>query len=214
MKRKRMHVDWTTQPLGQIPDAAIADRIGCHPMTVCRARARLGIRAFRESHPGGRPKGIDWDAQPLGKATDQSIAAAAGVSHQRVQKVRHARGIPAYRDTKVEDLARRIAGDLGRLTDSAVARRHGISAWQARAARLRLGLPPGKDAVVSASRSARDLLLNIERLLGDNNDLLRRLDRQITEAQRLAERAERLASAQHRRPRVAGIAAPREGGEP
>lgn len=39
----RIEVDWSSQPLGQVPDSEIARRIGCSRSLVAAKRAKLGV---------------------------------------------------------------------------------------------------------------------------------------------------------------------------
>jgi len=86
--------DWSTQPLGNLPDGTIATAMGVDRSTVRKARVRAGIPACPEGR-AYRSAGVDWDAQPLGVVSDYAIAEACGVTPEAVRAQRKKRGIDA-----------------------------------------------------------------------------------------------------------------------
>ena len=125
-------IDWSKQPLGKIPDSAIALTLGCHQAAVTAARKGLGIPRC----PARNYSGIDWDAQPLGKEPDSTLAARLGLSAEAVSFARRRCGIPAW--------SRTVAWDdqpLGRETDAKIALRLRVGIGAVSAARRARGIP-------------------------------------------------------------------------
>ena len=119
-------INWDIQPLGQMSDDKLAQRLSVHVRRVKSARERRKIPAVGERKPTeprwiggprlkkskpsksvrkrappklGRPpksQSIDWDAVDLGKRSDNTIAQELGVSRNAVLKQRNNRGIPPY----------------------------------------------------------------------------------------------------------------------
>lgn len=82
------HIDWSRQPLGEVPDRELAAAIGVSGSAVHAARKARGIPACNGQ------KRIDWNAQPLGKEPDVLIAERLGVGRAAVSIARKRRGIP------------------------------------------------------------------------------------------------------------------------
>jgi hypothetical protein len=89
-------IDWSAQPLGQVPDTEIARAAGCTQVAVLQARQRAGLPpCITTRHL--RPKGIMWEFEPLGQHTDAEIAESLGCTAMAVCCARKARGIPPHR---------------------------------------------------------------------------------------------------------------------
>jgi hypothetical protein len=86
--------NWDEQPLGQMPDYVLAEKLGVNESTVFVQRKRRGIPAA--SRVGTHEK-VDWSAQPLGQMSDAELARALGVGCDTVQRQRNKRGIPRFR---------------------------------------------------------------------------------------------------------------------
>jgi hypothetical protein len=92
-------INWNDQPLGELPDAALAARLGTNPSRVATARRGLGVPGYRTAGPAPtRPAvgPIDWSKQPLGELPDAALATLLGVSRTRVYDARRKRGIPLF----------------------------------------------------------------------------------------------------------------------
>jgi Trp operon repressor len=83
--------------LGKVPDRVIAEKLGVSVTTVCLARTRRGIPAFKDPRSNTSKKNIVWDKQPLGRVSDRVIADKLGVSVSSVCLARTRRGIPAFK---------------------------------------------------------------------------------------------------------------------
>lgn len=92
-------IDWDTQPLGRVKDAAIAAELGVSDSTVREQRRKRGIpSAYR---PGSRRTGelralVLTRRDELGRRSDTDIGAELGIRRQAVTQVRMELGIPAY----------------------------------------------------------------------------------------------------------------------
>jgi hypothetical protein len=84
-------VDWDKQPLGELPDQELADRLGVSCATVQSNRNARGLPSYRSRYG---THGIDWDSQPLGKVGDKELARRLGVRYKVVWWQRSKRGIP------------------------------------------------------------------------------------------------------------------------
>ena len=83
-------IDWDSQPLGIVPDCALARILGVARGSVVDARR------CRKIPPA--PSGyIDWDAQPLGAFPDSVIARQLGVGPPNVTQARRVRHVPMCR---------------------------------------------------------------------------------------------------------------------
>jgi DNA-binding CsgD family transcriptional regulator len=88
------HIDWSVQPLGQLPDKQVAERLGCSTQNVQQQRVKRGLpRAV----PG---TGVDWDAQPLGQIHDTELARRLGVALTAVRGARYRRRMPAFKTAR------------------------------------------------------------------------------------------------------------------
>jgi DNA-binding CsgD family transcriptional regulator len=85
-------LDFSRQPLGEIPDAEIAKRLECSVRSVKMARQTLGIPAFSF----GADRRIDLSKAPLGKKSDAEVARMFKCSEHRVWQERQNRGIKSF----------------------------------------------------------------------------------------------------------------------
>lgn len=153
MDRRHYKIDWGLQPLGQVPDEDLAERLGVPAARVRTARRGRGILMAGAT----RPRGIDWDAQPLGTVSDATLAANLGVGVSTVKGARWCREIPAGVRPRVE--VDWDAQPLGKVSDCALARQLGCSPGTVGRARRARGIPPcegcySPNPLASASRSA------------------------------------------------------------
>lgn len=91
-----MPIDWTKQPLGEVPDAQLARELGVHRSTVTRARRARRIRGTHEE-----PR-IAWERVPLGEYPDGDIASSLEVPIHRVTQARRKRGVPPWTPTGID----------------------------------------------------------------------------------------------------------------
>lgn len=91
-----MEINWTEQPLGQVADREIADRLGITHARVQRARRERNIPS---PQIGEGEKGIDWTEQPLGQVPDSEIARELRISREMVRDARVCRNIPSFKRT-------------------------------------------------------------------------------------------------------------------
>jgi hypothetical protein len=94
-------IDWTTQPLGQLPDARLAAILGVAAHVVRHHRTRAGLPGYRTQREAAAlqrtpPQHIDWSAQPLGQLPDSALAKRLGTYPAAVAFQRKQRGLPAY----------------------------------------------------------------------------------------------------------------------
>ena len=92
--RTPARTDWDEQPLGQVTDKELADKLGVGVSTVAKARSRRGIKAINPV------KDVDWSKEQLGKLPDGVIARDLDVPQHCVTRARSALGIPAFKRTK------------------------------------------------------------------------------------------------------------------
>lgn len=87
-------VDWdSVLDLGQVPDRALADRLGCGPTAV---RYQRNLRSIPPYAPHKRAKGIDWSVvRDFGEVPDRIIAERLGCTIRSVWRQRVKRGIMA-----------------------------------------------------------------------------------------------------------------------
>ena len=136
----RLGIDWSSQPLGQDTDCAIARDLGCSPTTVQGARRLRGIPVYKRSTVD--KAGL---AHLLGVETDLALARRVGVREGAVRAVRKARGIPSASAPRVrwDDVP-----DLGVEWDASLARRLGVTPAAVFLARRRRGIPTPKRQAV------------------------------------------------------------------
>jgi hypothetical protein len=103
--RPALKIDWDKEPLGEISDRKIANRIGCAPSAVFRARTARGIPPCPQVDRY-RQKGIDWDNEPLGEVHDSVLSEKHGVSRHAVYMARKKRGI------QMQDHAKKRPGSI------------------------------------------------------------------------------------------------------
>lgn len=88
-----MTIDWDSQPLGKMPDHALAKRLRVCLASVQYQRHKRGLPAFIKESGSGVSRGIDWDAQPLATTPAAVLAARLGVSRASVDGAAKVRGI-------------------------------------------------------------------------------------------------------------------------
>ena len=128
-------INWTPEfiaLLGKVPDAELAEKMGCSVWRVGVARRSKGIPAHRKSV---------WTAEKemvLGKAFDCEVAQRLGISKNTVLLARKAKGILRYRKYVLspENFAR-----LGTVSDRDLAKEIGCTESYIVAARHRHGIP-------------------------------------------------------------------------
>jgi len=100
----RRWIDWSSEPLGKIPDVDLAARLGVTHTAVLYARQKRGIPAYRPQ-PARIEQllslDIDWHTEPLGQTTDTAIAESLStkgfaVSARDVALVRKEFDIPGW----------------------------------------------------------------------------------------------------------------------
>jgi len=129
-ERGPVGVDWDAQPLGDVPDAELAEKLGVSKSAVLKARQQRGIKGTR---PPRKKSEIDWDAQPLGEVFDSQLARELGVDAKTVQRARNKRGIKRkYVDWDVQP--------LGEVSDSELARKLGVDRSTVSSARRNRGI--------------------------------------------------------------------------
>lgn len=84
-------IKWDEQPLGQMSDKDLAERLFVSKEAVRVARVSRGIPSCIN-----KSKNIDWAGQPLGLVPDAEIAKKIGVSISSVRSARATRSIPNY----------------------------------------------------------------------------------------------------------------------
>jgi len=129
-EKANKNIEWDKQPLGQVTDKKLADKLGVSESAVCQARNRRGIPGTRECR---KKINIDWDLQPLGEEFDSVIARKLGVDPTTVSAARKKRGIPK----------RHIDWDLqplGEESDSVLARKLGVDSSTVAKCRRRRGI--------------------------------------------------------------------------
>lgn len=92
--RGRKNIDWDKQPLGEIPDTEIAQKLGCTQSAVVHARKKRGIPAAKSNIRKLTP--AEWEEQPFGLVSDVDIAKRLKVTVTAVSRQRRIRGIPAF----------------------------------------------------------------------------------------------------------------------
>lgn len=115
-------IDWGSQPLGKITDAALAAQLGVTISRVTHARRRYGIPGLRVVKDAERLAGpgrgeINWDLQPLGQVSDLELAKALGTHRARVRLARVYRGIPLFVERE-DPGTRGVDRELERYRDS------------------------------------------------------------------------------------------------
>jgi len=142
--RQRTQYSWDNQPLGQMPDAVLARRLGCRRLTVLHARQRWAIPAFDQARVN---KNIDWNAQPLGKMPDSEIALSLGVATPVVLNARKCRGIHHFGLPSLDADWTNLP--LGAVTDEALARLLGTTQATVTRQRNKRGILPSKATYIT-----------------------------------------------------------------
>ena len=86
-------IDWDNQPIGQMPDYALAKRLRVCLATVQYQRQKRGLPPYVKASGSGVSRGIDWDAQPLATTPAETLAQRLGVSRASVDSAAKVRGI-------------------------------------------------------------------------------------------------------------------------
>jgi hypothetical protein len=86
-------IDWSVQPLGEVQDKVLADRLGVSTKLVRSHRVKFGIPRYSGPRKC-RISGIDWDAELRLSESDSETAGRLGVSRRSVARARLVRGIP------------------------------------------------------------------------------------------------------------------------
>ena len=81
-------IDWRSQPLGQIPDTKLAEKLGVSTSTIRVRREELSIKVYSKVH--------NWDKQPLGEVPDIELALKLKVAVTTVIFQRKKRNIPTF----------------------------------------------------------------------------------------------------------------------
>jgi len=131
-------VDWDKQPLGEVPDRELSERLGVSVQSVHLARKVRGVDPCVRT--------IDWDKQPLGDGPDAILAEKLGVSVSAVCKARLRRGIPdgGIRSVDWASLP------LGKVRDSEIAEMVDRPVCTVQQARASLGIPAYSEVRVCA----------------------------------------------------------------
>lgn len=87
------NIDWDSQPLGQMPDHALAKKLRVALKSVQYQRHKRNLPPYVKTSGSGVARGINWDSQPLGTTPAATLAARLGVSRASVDSAAKARGI-------------------------------------------------------------------------------------------------------------------------
>lgn len=135
MSKRR--IVWATQPLGQMPDRELAERLGVPASQVGAARWRLRIPRHGCSKLGRHPGAyVAWHTQPLGQIPDRELAKRLGLPTRTVAAHRRRLGIAPVRTPGIDWSAQ----PLGQVVDRELAERLGVATATVAAARRRLGI--------------------------------------------------------------------------
>jgi hypothetical protein len=88
-----VNIDWDGQPIGKMPDHALAKRLRVSPGVVQHQRYKRGLSAYVKASGSGVSCGIDWNLQPLATTPAATLAARLGVSRASVDNAAKVRGI-------------------------------------------------------------------------------------------------------------------------
>jgi len=114
---KPLSINWEDQPLGKMPDASLAKRIGCSLAAVHRARRHRGISAFQPQRFKRREESEPLDPAILGTDYDHVIAKRLGRTTYEIRQARKKHGIEIRRfqtevlpgDSEEDRLRKRLA---------------------------------------------------------------------------------------------------------
>jgi len=147
-------IDWDKEPLGDVPDRALASKHGVNTVTVIMARKRRGVASYTELHGSPDPRkknksktktsnlNINWDKEPLGEDSDRQIAIKLGVRPGLVRAQRIKRGI-GVSDKGAKYKKKGITWDdqpLGEVPDRELADTLGVRTHTVYCARKRRGI--------------------------------------------------------------------------
>lgn len=127
---------WQELPLGQMPDAKLAAKLGVTKQRVQQMRKKYGIPPFRQ-----RFTKEFWESQPLGQIPDAELAGQLGCGVETVTKARRKRliFIPRNRKSKWDEQP------LGKIADEILAQQLGCSVANVAQARSRRKIPTCND---------------------------------------------------------------------
>lgn len=111
-------IDWDLQPLGEMNDCILAERLGVTSAAVFFARRKRDIPACQNRRRP--PEHFDWDRWPLGLVDDSVLARNIGCDHSTVSLARKRRGVPAFRRVRPR-LKDDLSAVLGTKTDREIA---------------------------------------------------------------------------------------------
>jgi hypothetical protein len=141
-----LDIDWDNQPLGEMSDAALAEKLGCGWRSVYRNRTKRGIESSQSRSMGKVPVDV------LGTDIDAVIAERFMVSLAHVQNKRTKHGIKPYSDRgsatgcasggSSRILSKEIVELLGTISDKAIAEQEGVHFTTVKHWRVSRGIPP------------------------------------------------------------------------
>ncbi len=136
-------IDWDAQPLGEVLDRELADRLGVTNGSVALQRRKRGISSVFSK----RYVHIDWDIQPLGELSDNALAEQLGVHYRIVKEEREKRRLTRFGSIEIDwDVQ-----PLGVESDAQIARCLGVSYGRVKSARQKRGISPKPKRDLSAS---------------------------------------------------------------
>jgi len=87
-----VNIDWDSQPLGQMSDYALAQRLRSKAGIVNRERRKRGISPWAKPGGAGVSRGVDWDSQPFESVHYVELAKRLNVAPQSVIAAAKKRG--------------------------------------------------------------------------------------------------------------------------
>jgi hypothetical protein len=127
-------INWDEQPLGEVHDRVLAERLGCTPQAVYSARKARGIPPSPDTRPAPQRCDPAAFAHRLGQGiTDRDLAEELGLSVMQIRWARAKAGIPSTR-RNWNDMP------LGSVPDRALADKHGVDNKTVANARWRRGI--------------------------------------------------------------------------
>lgn len=126
----RKNIDWDHQPLGEISDYELAQKLGCSAVAVCAARKARGIAPLQRHRARCDPAPF---LSQLGTVPDRAIAADHGITEAQVSYARRRRGVAPHRNNWDEQ-------PLGTVPDVVLAERLGVDNKVVAEARWRRGI--------------------------------------------------------------------------
>ena len=151
-KQKPQNINWDELPLGKMPDAKIAKKLGIYPSTVATERKKRNIPSHRKSK-------FNLDDQPLGMVPDVEIARKLGINKETVARFRKRKGIPVFKKYNSIDWD---TLPLGEMPDSEIARRFNLTQPAVTEARNKKNIPPYKDKRIDWDEQPLGLITDVE----------------------------------------------------